>query len=283
MLPGLGVLTLYRRAGRPQFTQTDVSVVEELARRLAVGLANTDTFAREHDIAETLQRSLLPDALPEMPGLDLAVRYLPATEGAAVGGDWYDAFPIVGSRVGLVIGDVAGHNIASASTMGQVSGLLRAYAIDDTDPGYALQRTNTAVAKLLPDALASVVYAVLDPAAGTLAYANAGHPPPVVTTADGPPEYLDDTVGTMLGASTSTVFTTGRRRLPPGGRLVCYTDGLIEDRRHDISDGFEALAEALRQFGPGSADQTCAAVLAALASTARQDDICLLTARLTGE
>jgi serine phosphatase RsbU (regulator of sigma subunit) len=83
-----------------------------------VGLANTDTFAREHAIAETLQRSLLPDALPQIPGLDLAVRYLPATEGAAVGGDWYDAFPLEGGRVGLVIGDVAGHNIASASLMG---------------------------------------------------------------------------------------------------------------------------------------------------------------------
>jgi GAF domain-containing protein len=89
----LGVIGLYRGAGRPQFTETDVSVVEELGRRLAAGLANTDTFAREHDIAETLQHSLLPDALPQIPGLELAVRYLPATEGASVGGDWYDAFP----------------------------------------------------------------------------------------------------------------------------------------------------------------------------------------------
>ena len=181
----LGVIALYRGAGRPPFTETDVSVVEELGRRLAVGLANTDTFAREHAIAETLQRSLLPDALPQIPGLDLAVRYLPATEGAAVGGDWYDAFPLADGRVGLVIGDVAGHNIASASTMGQVRSLLRAYAIDDPDPGSALERTNAAVAQLLPDALASVVYAVLDPATGDLAYANAGHPPPIITTSVG--------------------------------------------------------------------------------------------------
>ena len=278
----LGVITLSRGVSRPPFNPADVSMVEELARRLGVGLANTDTFTREHDIAETLQRSLLPDALPQLPGLDLAVRYLPANEGAAVGGDWYDAFPLACGRIGLVTGDVAGHNIASASTMGQVRGLLRAYAIDNPGPACALQRTNAAVAQLLPDVLASVVYLVLDPATGDLAYANAGHPPPIITAGAGQAEYLDDTVGTMLGASLSANFTTGRRRLSSGTRLVCYTDGLIEDRRRDISEGLTALAEMLQFTGPGSAEQTCAAIQAALVGTERQDDICLLTARLTG-
>jgi PAS domain S-box-containing protein len=277
----LGVIALYRGAGRPPFTETDVSVVEELGRRLAVGLANTDTFAREHAIAETLQRSLLPDALPQIAGLDLAVRYLPATEGAAVGGDWYDAFPLADGRIGLVIGDVAGHNIASASTMGQIRSLLRAYAIDGPDPGRALQRTNAAVARLLPDALASVVYAVLDPATGDLAYANAGHPPPIITTNAGQAEYLDDTAGVMLGAWTTASFTTGHRRLPPGASLLCYTDGLIEVRRRDIREGLTALAETLQRSRPDSAEQTCAIVAGALVGTTRQDDICLLTARLT--
>jgi PAS domain S-box-containing protein len=278
----LGVIALYRGAGRPPFTETDVSVVEELGRRLAVGLANTDTFVREHAIAETLQRSLLPNALPQIAGLDLAVRYLPATEGATVGGDWYDAFPLAGGRVGLVIGDVCGHNIASASTMGQLRSLLRAYAIDNQSPGRALQRTNAAVAQLLPDELATVVYGVLDPATGDLAYANAGHPPPIVATSAGEAEYLDDTVGTMLGACTTATFTTGHRRLPPGASLVCYTDGLIEHRRHDIDEGLTALLETLQRSRPGSAEQTCATVQGALVGTARQDDICLLTARLTG-
>ena len=278
----LGVISLYRGAGRAAFTETDVSVVEELGRRLAVGLANTDTFAREHAIAETLQRALLPDALPQIPGLDLAVRYLPATEGATVGGDWYDAFPLADGRVGLVIGDVSGHNIASASTMGQLRSLLRAYAIDNPSPGHVLQRTNAAVARLLPDALATVVYGVLDPATGDLAYANAGHPPPIVATCAGEAEYLDDTVGTMLGACTTASFTTGHRRLPPGASLLCYTDGLIEHRHHDIDEGFAALSETLRRSRPRSAEQTCAAVQAALVGAVTQDDICLLTARLTG-
>ena len=240
------------------------------------------TFAREHAIAETLQRALLPDALPQIPGLDLAVRYLPATEGASVGGDWYDAFPLADGRVGLVIGDVSGHNIASASTMGQVRSVLSAYAIDDPEPGSALQRTNAAMAQLLPNALATVVYAVLDPATGELTYANAGHPPPIIATSAGQAEYLDDTAGTMLGVCSTTSFTTGHRRLPPGARLLCYTDGLIEVRRRDILEGLSALAETLRRSPNGSAEQTCATVQAAFVGTARQDDICLLTARLTG-
>jgi PAS domain S-box-containing protein len=279
----LGVIGLGRDAGRPRFTAADVQIVEELARRLAVGLANAYTFAREHAIAETLQRSLLPGALPQIPGLDLAVRYLPATEGADVGGDWYDAFVLEGGRAGLVSGDVAGHNIPSASIMGQVRSLLRGYAIDNPDPGHVLRRTNSAVAQLLPDVLASAVYAVLDPATGDLAYANAGHPPPLVTSGAGQAEYLDDTAGTILGASTDAAFTTGHRQLQPGAGLLCYTDGLIEDRRRDISEGLRVLAETLQRSAPSSAEQTCATVQAALLGTAaRDDDVCILTARLTG-
>jgi serine phosphatase RsbU (regulator of sigma subunit) len=126
------------------------------------------------------------------------------------------------------------------------------------------------------------VYAVLDPATGDLTYANAGHPPPIVTTTVGQSEYLDDAPGIMLGACTTASFTTGHRRLPLGARLLCYTDGLIEDRRRDICEGLAALAQTLRASRPGSAEQTCATIQSALVRTARHDDICLLTARLTG-
>ena len=278
----LGVIVLGRSLSRARFTETDVQMVEELGRRLAVGLANADDFAREHAIAETLQRALLPDALPQIPGLDLAVRYLPATEGADVGGDWYDAFPLQGGRIGLVTGDVAGHSITSASIMGQVRSLLRGYAIDDPDPGRVLERANTALSHLLPDVLASAVYAVLDPATGDLTYANAGHPPPLLAAGTGQAEYLDDTTGTMLGACPGTSFTTGHRLLQPGARLLLYTDGLIENRHRDISDGLTILAQTLQRSRPSSAAQTCATVHAALLGSARRhDDVCLLTARLT--
>ena len=278
----LGVLALGRGSERPCFTETDIAVVEELGRHMAVGLANADTSARDHTIAETLQRSVLPDLLPAVAGLDLAVRYLPATEGADVGGDWYDAFRLDGGRIGLVIGDVVGHNIAAASIMGQVRNLLRGYAIEDPRPADVLRRTNTALARLLPEALATVVYAVLDPAAGEISYANAGHPPPILTTMAGQSEYLDAAAGVMLGAPGYAAFTVARA-LPPGARVLFYTDGLIEDRHRDITDGLDALAVAMRSSTAVSAEQACLAAQAMLPGSApRADDVCLLAARLTG-
>jgi PAS domain S-box-containing protein len=279
----LGVMLFGSGRDRPQFASTDTEVVEEIARRLAQGLANASTFAREHVIAETLQRSILPDTLPWIPGLDLSVRYLPATEGADVGGDWYDAFRVQDGCVALVIGDVAGHNIGSASMMGQVRSMLRAYAIDNPDPGGVLRQTNTALAWLLPDTLASAVFAVLDLATGELVYANAGHPPPILLTGDGHAEYLDDADGIMLGALADSEFTTGVRRLSPGSALLCYTDGLVESRHRDISRSLTLLAETLRRSAPRSAGHLCAMAQATLLGDAgRADDVCLLAARLTG-
>jgi len=278
-----GVLSLTRDAGRPAFTAMDIEVVEEFARRLADGLATADTFAREHTIAETLQRSVLPGALPSISQLDLAVCYLPATEGADVGGDWYDAFQLDGGRVGLVIGDVTGHSITSASIMGQLRSMLRAYAIDYPDPGEVLERTNTALARLLPEALATAVYAVLDPSSGELAYAIAGHLPPLVATGGGQVDYLDKVAGSMLGASPDTAYPVGRRQLPAGSMLLNYTDGLIENGHRDLTDGLNTLAGIMRQSATLTAEQTCAAVRERMLGTdARDDDVCLLAVRLQG-
>ena len=278
----LGVLAVGRSPRRPDFGETDIAVIEELSRRVGVGLANADTFARDHSVAETLQRSVLPDALPSIAGLDLAVRYIPGTDDIDVGGDWYDAFPLDDGQVGLVIGDVVGHSITSASIMGQVRNLLRAYAIDQPDPSDVLARTNGALSRLLPEAMATAVYAVLDLANGDLRYANAGHPPPVCSTGDDHIEYLDDAIGTMLGAESGGAFTVGHRRLAVGARLLFYTDGLIERRRQDIAEGFSALADAMRGAGGLSAERTCAAVQRELLSgITRTDDVCLLAARLT--
>ena len=233
----LGVLAVGRSARRPGFAETDIAVIEELSRRVGVGLANADSSARDRSVAETLQRSVLPDALPSIAGLDLAVRYIPGTDDIDVGGDWYDAFPLGDGQVGLVIGDVVGHSIASASIMGQVRNLLRAYAIDRPDPADVLARTKRALSRLLPEALATAVYAVLDLASGDLRYANAGHPPPVCAIGADRIEYLDDAIGTMLGAVSGGAFTVGYRRLAAGARVLFYTDGLIERRRQDIAEG----------------------------------------------
>jgi PAS domain S-box-containing protein len=279
----LGVLAVGRGAGWPAFSATDTAVLEELGRRMAVGLGNADTFARDHTVAETLQRSVLPDTLPDIAGLDLAVRYLPGTHGVDIGGDWYDAFPLGRNRVGLAVGDVVGHNITSASIMSQVRNLLRAYAVDKVHPSDVLRSTNDALARLLPEAMATAVYAVLDLTTGNLSYANAGHPPPVCTSGTGHVEYLDSAAGTMLGVPGGDAFTTGRQQLAPGTGLLLYTDGLIEDRRRDITEGFSALASAMHQAASLSAEKACSTVQTALlGTTPRADDVCLLAARLAG-
>ncbi|MGO9159752.1 MAG: PP2C family protein-serine/threonine phosphatase, partial [Streptosporangiaceae bacterium] len=230
-----------------------------------------------------LQRAVLPDRLPEIAGLDLAVRYLPGTYGVEIGGDWYDAFPLRDGRIGLAIGDVVGHNVTSASVMGQVRNLLRAYAVEAADPAEVLRRTGAALAGLLPEAMVTAAYAVLDPATGELSYANAGPPPPVCASAGGRADYLDDADGTMLGVPGGDPFTTGHWRLTAGSCLLLYTDGLIEARHRDISEGFATLASAMRGAGSRTAEQACATVQGALlGSTARADDVCLLAVRPAG-
>jgi serine phosphatase RsbU (regulator of sigma subunit) len=276
-----GAAVLGRSHGRPRFTETDVAVIEELARRLAAGWATVEAFAREHTVAETLQRALMPDAPPQIAGLDLAVRYLPATGGVHVGGDWYDVFPLGRDRVALAIGDVVGHSIGSASIMGQVRSLLRAYALEHPAPAEVMRRTNAAVCQLLPDTVATVFYAVLDPSTGDLAYANAGHPPPLLGSGQGHADYLDSASGAMLGASADADYTASSRSLAPGAKLLLYTDGLIEDRRRDIAEGFGALARVMRRSPAQTAEQTCQFVQTAMLGTGtRTDDVCILTIRL---
>ena len=278
----LGVMVMGRDAGRVPFADPDIAMAEELSGRLAAALASADAFARERSIAETLQRSLLPESLPAIPGLDLAMRYLPASDGATVGGDWYDAFPVDAHRVGLVVGDVVGHSITSASVMGQVRTLLQTCTLDDPSPAGILRRANVALARLLPEAMATVACVVLDAATGDLAYASAGHPPPLVTNASGT-QYLDGQTGVMLGTGVDAPFSAGRYRLPAGSGLLLYTDGLIEDRRHDVSTGMGTLADALRRSAPRTAEQVCSvAERAMLGPAPRADDICLLAARTRG-
>ncbi len=279
----LGALVLGRGPDRSPFTRADIDVIEGLGRQVAVGLANADKFARDHSVAETLQRAVLPDRLPEIAGLDLAVRYLPGTYGVEIGGDWYDAFPLRDGRIGLAIGDVVGHNVTSASVMGQVRNLLRAYAVETADPAEVLRRTGAALAGLLPEAMVTAAYAVLDPATGELSYANAGHPPPVCASAAGRADYLDDAAGTMLGVPGGEPFTTGHWRLTAGSCLLLYTDGLIEARHRDISEGFATLASAMRGAGATTAERVCATVQGMLlGNTARADDVCLLAVRPAG-
>jgi PAS domain S-box-containing protein len=278
----LGVLWVGRSRGRNEFTKADVKVAEELGRRLATGLTHAEVIAREHTVAEMLQRSVLPEVLPSVPGLDLAVVYLPATEGVDVGGDWYDAFPLGEERMGIVLGDVVGHNLATATAMNQVRNALRAYAVDEPDPSLVLQRTNTVLTRLLPESMATVFYGVLDLGAGELTYANAGHPPPLLVARDGA-RYLTGGGGLMLGVADEAACPTAVAQLEAGSALLLYSDGLVEDRRRSLEEGLDTLAYVFTGRSLASAEEMCAAAQAALLEgPTRADDVCLLAVRLAG-
>jgi PAS domain S-box-containing protein len=275
----LGVLWLGRVRGRNEFTDADVTVAEELGRRLATGLTHAEVIAREHTVAEMLQRSVLPEVLPDIPGLDLAVVYLPATEGVDVGGDWYDAFPLGEDRLGIVLGDVVGHSLATATAMNQVRNALRAYAVDDPDPSVVLERTNAVLNRLLPESMATVFYGVLDLGTGELTYANAGHPPPLLVASEGT-RYLADGSGLMLGVADQAVCPTAVERLEAGSGLLLYSDGLVEDRRRSLEEGLDTLAYVFTGRRLDSAEGMCAAAQAALLEgPSRADDVCLLALR----
>ena len=210
----------------------------------AIMTERVEALMRERRNAETLQRSLLPDRLPDMPGVELASRYIPGGAGLEVGGDWYDAFTLPGGRLGFTIGDVVGRGLAAAATMGQLRTALRAYAIETDSPATVLQRLSRLADEFDAAQMATLIYGVLDPDAQTLTFANAGHPPPLLIEPDGPAHYLIEGRSPPLGvtkAAQAEVTVSIRH----GSTLLLYTDGLIERRREPITKGMETLRTAL--------------------------------------
>ncbi|HVU71517.1 MAG TPA: SpoIIE family protein phosphatase, partial [Mycobacteriales bacterium] len=246
-----GVLALAR--DEPEYSGADLLLAEELGRRGALAVDNARLYARERDAAVTLQRSLLPPALPDLPGLSVAARYLPGTAGTEAGGDWYDVIPLPHGRVGLAIGDVMGRGLRAAAVMGQVSAALRAYALEGSSPSQLLARLDRVVTALHGTSLTTCAYAVFDPATGALRLALAGHPPPlrVLFAGDGAAEaeYVDVEPGLPLGVETSD-YPEAALALPRGGALVLYTDGLVESRNGGLDPGLDRLRDVARTPRP---------------------------------
>jgi PAS domain S-box-containing protein len=201
-----------------------------------------EVYQREHTIAETLQRSLLPERLPQIEGVELAARYLPGARGAAIGGDWYDVLERPDGRVALVVGDVVGHGLRAAATMGQLRNAFRAYGLVESSPAEVVARINRLVMSGVEDAMATVVYLVLDRETGEVSYSSAGHPPPLVLTPDGP-QFLEGGRSVPIGASDPAVFREATAVLPPGSSLLLYTDGLVERRDVGLEERLGRLAE----------------------------------------
>ncbi|MFI6807816.1 PP2C family protein-serine/threonine phosphatase [Streptomyces luteogriseus] len=280
----LGVLTLSPPGAR--WDPDDAVMLIELTRRASIAIDNARRFEHNRDIAETLQRALLTD-LPTTPGLSLAARYLPATHGLNIGGDWYDAFPQRDGGLITVIGDVTGHGLHAAVMMSQLRTALRAYAVDGDSPGRLLTRLHRFLHHLQPDLYATAVIARFHPDEPTLTWAAAGHPPPVLRLPDGTVRTLDAKPGAMLGIPLTQEIADHTEELAPGSTLALYTDGLVERRAQGIDPGIERLAAALGGFGSveldadleGSADRLLHPLLS---DSERDDDVCLLLCHFQG-
>ena len=225
-------------------------------------------------IVETLQRSLLPARMPRPPGMSIAARYQPG--GADVGGDWYDAIELDGGGVGVAMGDVVGHGLEAAATMGELRNALRAYALDGLAPGLVLARLDHLVEQLQEDRMTTLAYAVIDPDWTKVRYASAGHPPPLVLGRDGTAEFLWDGRSTPLGVRSGGEYEEGEVVLEEGSTLLLYTDGLVEVPGEGLVDGLERLRAAVLAAS-GDPDELCDQVLEAMLDEGgARDDVALL-------
>ncbi|WP_079138294.1 SpoIIE family protein phosphatase [Actinacidiphila rubida] len=273
----LGVLDLARTRNPNPFTQDDLVLAGELAARAAVAIDNARWYQRQRHAAVALQRHLLPQRPPELPGLEVAYRYQPAGTAQQAGGDWFDTIRLGGDKTALVVGDVMGHGINAAATMGQLRTVTRTLARLDLDPAEILGHLDKATLEL-DEIIATCVYAVYDPQRGQCRISLAGHPPPVLDHAHRPPVLLDLPTGAPLGVG-GVPFTTTTVDVEPGDRLVLYTDGLVESRRQAIGDRLRALLDVVTQPRIPLED-TCDRLLAALPPPDHPDDIALLVAEV---
>ncbi|MFD7510068.1 SpoIIE family protein phosphatase [Streptomyces sp. NPDC059853] len=296
----LGLIILTRAGQRAAFDREDEALAMEVAGRAAISLDNARLYARERESALTLQRSLLPQSVPQPPGVAVSHRYVPGSVGTEVGGDWFDVIPLAGGRVAFVVGDVMGHGLRAAATMGRLRTAVRTLAGLELAPAELLRRVDDLsedLAQAPDDQLwATCLYAVYDPASRECVLAKAGHLPPVLLTRDDATglwsaDPLDLPSGAPLGVG-GVPFEERRITVPEGSVLVLYTDGLIETRGESITVGLERLCTLLSERGTpgGPLDELCDRIVEGLTPDAGpgggapgpSDDIALLAARLHG-
>ncbi|WP_223184121.1 SpoIIE family protein phosphatase, partial [Streptomyces sp. CBMA291] len=284
----IGAAVFMRRPERAGFEPNDLLVAAQLATHTALGIDKAVLYGREAYIADELQRTMLPDSLPQPTGVKLASRYLPAAETARVGGDWYDAIPLPGSRVALVVGDVMGHSMTSAAIMGQLRTTAQTLAGLDLPPQEVLHHLDEQAQRLGENRMATCMYAVYDPVSHRITVANAGHPPPILLHLGGRAEVLRVPPGAPIGVG-GVDFEAVELDAPAGATLLLYTDGLVESRLRDVWTGIEQLRERLaataQLTGPDHSpplEALCDDVLDMLGPGDRDDDIALLAARFDG-
>ncbi|MGQ7295989.1 SpoIIE family protein phosphatase [Quadrisphaera sp. KR29] len=286
----VGLLACYTERGRPAPDAEDVALVTDLARRGGLAIEAARLRDEQQRLGEALQRSLLT-APPQLPGCEVAVRYVPAAHSAHVGGDWYDAFAQPAGPVVLVIGDVVGHDSRAAADMGQVRGVLRGLGVaDDPRPAALLAKVDSAMARLGLDTTATAVVAQLERDERQLArggallrWCSAGHLPPLVVPPDGAALVLPGRSGLLLGMEQLTggsTRTDQEAELPPGSTLLLCTDGLVERRGTPLDSGLEQLRAALEDLRDLPLQQLCDALVRRLLPEHPEDDVALLAVRL---
>ncbi|MEV4655602.1 SpoIIE family protein phosphatase [Micromonospora sp. NPDC049301] len=269
----LGELRVWRPPGDD--AQADEAALTQLARLVGVRLENAQLYEAEHRIATTLQHSLLPRSLPQLPGAVVASRYLPGSADVEVGGDWYDVIALEGDELVLVIGDVVGKGVRAAAAMGQLRNALRAYVLEGFDPGESLTRLNRLVGSTEGRSFATVVCLLFSSRTGRLRYASAGHPSPLLIRGGDAVFLHDRALGPPVGAIPDTTYRTVEGSLPVGGRLLLYTDGLIEDRQHGIDHALAQLR--VDATTPGEhVEDLIDAVVEGVAGRPRRDDVAVL-------
>jgi GAF domain-containing protein len=277
----LGTISLVNGPGRPSFTDADQRTAMDIGRRAGLSVDNSRLYRQQRHVAEVLQHSLLTE-LPAIDGLELHARYLPAQDGAAVGGDWYDAFAQPDGSVMLAVGDVSGHDIEAAATMGQLRNLVRgdAYGRDD-EPGPLLAQLDRAVRGLRVAAAATAVLARArrDGDDFLVSFSNAGHPPPLLLRPDGTVEIWWETPEPLLGLLPRANRATHIRRVPAGSTLLLYTDGLVEDRSQLLDTGLARIEAVLQGNAEMPGEELCSHLIGSVGR--RADDIALLLIRLS--
>jgi sigma-B regulation protein RsbU (phosphoserine phosphatase) len=269
----IGVLHVGSLRSR-EFTSEDVELLQLAADRAALAVQSMTSRADRIAAAE-LQRSLVPSALPDLLGAEMAARYIPGT--GVLGGDWYDVFTLPSGEPCFVIGDVAGSGLQAAVVMGRMRSALRAYALETRDPAEVLGKLDRKMQHFEPDAMATVLYAVADPSLNQVHISLAGHFPPVIARPGRPSELADVAAGLMIGVDPSVQRQVTSVEVPPGTLLCFYTDGLIERPGEPIDDGLCRLCRAVAAEPP---DVACASVMGVMVGRAPvRDDIAMLMLR----
>lgn len=265
-------MTPRRRPPRPD----SADLLTMLGRLTAQAREGAQLHHARVELAEALQREMLPASLPVLPGLRTAARYAPAQHGLDIGGDWYDGFPLPEGALAFSIGDVQGHDVAAAAFMGQVRVCLRAVAAVVSDPGEVLGRANDVLLALDSELFATCTLLRFDPYTGELQGARAGHVPSVWATVDGRHGIAEDAGGPPLGLVPGAGYAVTRRRLTAAGSIVLLTDGVVEGPSFPIEAGLERVSRIVREAAGGDPDELAAEVMKVADSTGHADDAAVL-------